>query len=36
MAVFRFMDGKLTLTELQDGVSLEEVKEKTEAEFIQL
>ncbi len=36
LAVFRFMDGKLTLTELQDGVSLEEVKEKTEAEFIQL
>jgi 3-oxoacid CoA-transferase len=31
--VFRFVDGRLVLTALQPGVSLEEIQEKTEAEF---
>ncbi len=33
LAVFRFCAGRLTLTELMDGVSLQEVREKTEAQF---
>ncbi len=33
LAVFDFEDGQMTLIELQDGVTLEEVQEKTEAEF---
>lgn len=33
LAVFRFCDGKLTLTEMMDGVSLDEVRSKTEAAF---
>jgi 3-oxoacid CoA-transferase subunit B len=33
LAVFRFIDGKMELIELQDGATLEEVKEKTEANF---
>ena len=33
LAVFRFSAGRLTLTELMDGVSLQEVREKTEAQF---
>jgi 3-oxoacid CoA-transferase len=33
LAVFRFMDGQLTLTELMPGASLEEVREKTTATF---
>lgn len=33
LAVFRFTDGQLTLTELMPGASLEEVREKTTATF---
>ncbi|HHU6751056.1 TPA: 3-oxoacid CoA-transferase subunit B [Staphylococcus pseudintermedius] len=33
LAVFDFKDGKMWLTELQEGVTLEEVIAKTEAEF---
>jgi len=33
LAVFDFQDGKMQLVELQDGVTLEEVQEKTEAIF---
>ncbi|MEG7283232.1 CoA transferase subunit B [Bacillus sp. 0909A] len=33
LAVFDFDNGHMTLTELQDGVTLEEVYEKTEADF---
>ncbi|MBL6009137.1 CoA transferase subunit B [Bacillus halotolerans] len=33
LAVFDFDKGHMTLTELQDGVTLEEVYEKTEADF---
>lgn len=33
LAVFNFQDGKMQLVELQDGVTLEEVQEKTEAKF---
>lgn len=33
LAVFRFIDGKLTLTELLPGATLEEVREKTAAQF---
>ena len=33
LAVFRFCDGRLTLTELLEGASLEEVKGKTDALF---
>ncbi|MEM6767301.1 MAG: 3-oxoacid CoA-transferase subunit B, partial [Bacteroidota bacterium] len=36
LAIFRFLEGNLTLTELQNGVSLEEVRLKTGAEFIAL
>lgn len=32
-AVFEFIDGKLTLTELMPGATLEEVREKTTAKF---
>ena len=33
LAVFDFKDGAMQLIELQDGVTLEEVREKTEASF---
>lgn len=33
LAVFDFQDDKMQLVELQDGVTLEEVQEKTEASF---
>ncbi|UTR06422.1 3-oxoacid CoA-transferase subunit B [Alkalihalobacillus sp. LMS6] len=33
LAIFEFHDGKMTLLELQDGVSLDEVKKATEATF---
>ncbi len=33
LAVFKFIDGKLTLTELLNGATLEEVREKTSAKF---
>lgn len=33
LAVFRFIDGKLTLTEIMPGATLEEVREKTSAAF---
>ncbi|UTL72569.1 CoA transferase subunit B [Bacillus halotolerans] len=33
LAVFDFDNGHMTLTEVQDGVTLEEVYEKTEADF---
>ena len=33
LAVFDFLDGQMTLIELQDGVTLQEVQEKTEAVF---
>ena len=35
LAVFRFVDGQLTLTELMPGATLEEVKEKTTAVFVE-
>lgn len=34
LAVFKFNEGKMYLTELMPGVTLEEVEEKTEAEFV--
>ncbi|UQZ47882.1 CoA transferase subunit B [Bacillus sp. PK3-037] len=34
LAVFDFDNGHMTLTELQDGITLEEVYEKTEADFV--
>ncbi|MFK8163004.1 MAG: CoA-transferase, partial [Lewinella sp.] len=33
LAVFRYIDGQLTLVELMPGASLEEVREKTDADF---
>ncbi|CCU57043.1 putative succinyl-CoA:3-ketoacid coenzyme A transferase subunit B [Bacillus subtilis] len=33
LAVFDFVNGRMTLTELQNGVTIEEVYEKTEADF---
>lgn len=33
LAVFDFYDGRMTLTELQEGVTMEEVFEKTEGHF---
>lgn len=33
LAVFRYIDGKLTLTELLPGATLEEVRAKTTAKF---
>ena len=33
LGVFRFSDGKMELIELQEGVTLDEVKDKTEADF---
>lgn len=35
LAVFDYTDGEMKLVELQDGVTLEEVREKTEAHFIE-
>ncbi|MFJ8256668.1 3-oxoacid CoA-transferase subunit B [Peribacillus asahii] len=34
LAVFQFTNGKMELVELQEGVTLDEVEEKTEADFI--
>jgi len=34
-AVFEFIDGKLTLTEIMPGATLEEVRALTAAEFIE-
>ena len=34
LAVFRFIDGKLVLTEIAPGVSLDEIRARTEAEFV--
>ena len=34
LAVFGFPDGKLTLMELMPGVTLQEVREKTSANFV--
>ena len=34
LAVFRFIDGGLVLTETAPGVSLEEIRARTEAEFV--
>lgn len=34
LAVFKFRDGKMYLTELMPGATLEEVREKTEADYI--
>jgi acetate CoA/acetoacetate CoA-transferase beta subunit len=34
LAFFRFIDGVLTLTEVGPGVSLDEIRAKTEAEFV--
>ena len=34
LAVFRFLDGRLTLTELMPGISLEDVQAKTTARFV--
>ncbi len=35
LAVFEFLDGQLSLTELMPGATLEEVREKTEATFVE-
>ena len=35
LAVFKYIDGKLTLIELMPGATLEEVREKTEAKFVE-
>ncbi|MDI6047831.1 3-oxoacid CoA-transferase [Flavobacterium yafengii] len=35
LAVFKYFDGKLTLIELMPGATLEEVREKTEAKFVE-
>jgi 3-oxoacid CoA-transferase len=35
LAVFKYIEGKLTLIELMPGVTLEEVREKTEAKFME-
>ena len=35
LAVFKYIDGKLTLIELMPGATLEEVREKTEATFVE-
>lgn len=35
LAVFRFMDGQLTLTELMPGTTLDEVRTKTAATFVE-
>ena len=34
LAVFRFVDGMLVLTEIANGVSLDEIRAKTEADFV--
>jgi len=36
LAVFKYIDGKLTLIELMSGATLEEVREKTEVNFLVL
>jgi len=33
LAVFRYLNGKLTLTELLPGATIEEIREKTAAKF---
>ena len=33
LGVFAWADGRLTLTHIQEGVSIDEIKDKTEAEF---
>ncbi|MDI5950051.1 3-oxoacid CoA-transferase [Flavobacterium yafengii] len=35
LAVFKYINGKLTLIELMPGATLEEVREKTEAKFVE-
>lgn len=35
LAVFKYIDGQLTLIELMPGATLEEVREKTEAKFVE-
>lgn len=35
LAVFKFIDGKLTLTEVMPGATLEEIREKTAAHFVE-
>ncbi|MNY60783.1 Acetate CoA-transferase subunit beta [compost metagenome] len=35
LAVFKYINNKLTLTELMPGATLEEVREKTEAAFVE-
>nr|WP_315197163.1 3-oxoacid CoA-transferase [uncultured Flavobacterium sp.] len=35
LAVFKYIDGKLTLIEVMPGATLEEVREKTEAKFVE-
>ena len=35
LAVFKFIEGQLTLIEILPGSSLEEVRSKTEAKFIE-
>lgn len=35
LAVFQYIDGRLTLTELRPGVDLEEARAKTEASFVE-
>jgi 3-oxoacid CoA-transferase len=35
LAVFKYIDNKLTLIELMPGATLEEVREKTEAKFVE-
>ena len=34
LAFFRFIDGQLVLTEIAPGVTIEEIRRKTEAEFV--
>jgi 3-oxoacid CoA-transferase len=35
LAVFKYIEGQLTLVEVMPGATLEEVKQKTEAHFIE-
>ena len=34
LAVFRFIDGQLVLTETAPGITIDEIRAKTEAEFV--